>query len=111
MRLLVPITENKGLNSEISEHFGHCSHFAIYEQGKELEIIKNQLDHSNPKSTPVDQIMRFQPTVVFAKEIGQKAIKLFKEKGVSLKTENYNTLREVIENINDLKEISQGCGK
>ena len=30
MKLLIAINEDKGFNSKLSEHFGHCPYFAIY---------------------------------------------------------------------------------
>jgi len=111
MKLVVAIDENKGENSRLSEHFGHCLYFAIYEnKSKKLKIIKNELEHTNPNLSPVDQIMKFKPDIVFSLGMGQRAIKLFNEKGVKLKTGNYNYLKEVIENINKLKELNEECG-
>jgi len=110
MKILIAIDEDKGMNSKLSEHFGHCPYFAIYETRTEsLEIIENIIDHSNESLTPVDQIMKFNPTIVFTLGAGKKAIKLFKEKGIKLKTGNYQTVKEVIENINNLKEMDEGC--
>ncbi|MCK4649797.1 hypothetical protein KAT36_01055 [Candidatus Pacearchaeota archaeon] len=110
MKLLIAIDENKGLNSKLSEHFGHCSHFAIYETGtKEITIIKNKLEHSNLDITPVDQIMEFRPDIVFSLGIGQRAIVLFNKKGVKLRTGNYETVKGVIENINNLKKLNSNC--
>ena len=55
MRLLIAINESKGLNSKLSEHFGHCPYFAIYETNtKKITIIKNKLEHSHSDMTPVD---------------------------------------------------------
>ena len=81
MRLLIAIDEDNGIDSKLSLHFGHCPYFAIYETNtKEFKIVKNELDHSNQNLTPVDQVMKFKPGVVFSLGIGQRAIKLFNEK-------------------------------
>ena len=110
MKLLVAIDENKELNSKLSAHFGHCPFFAIYETDSEkLEIIKNKIDQSNQSLTPVDQIMNFKPNIVFSLGIGQRAIKLFNEKNVKVKTGDFKILKQVIENIDNLKELEQSC--
>ncbi len=110
MRLLIAINEDKGFDSKLSEHFGRCDYFAIYETDtKKIKIIKNNIDHSNQFLTPVDQVMKFQPDVVFTLGIGEKAKKLFEEKKVKIKTGNYKILKEVIENIDNLKELNKGC--
>jgi len=103
MKLLIAINENKGTDSKLSEHFGHCPYFAVYEtETKKLEIIKNKIDHSNQNLTPVDQIMELSPDIVFTKGVGERAIKL--------KTGNYKIVKEVLDNINNLKEMEDGCG-
>jgi len=110
MKILIAIDEDKGIDSKLSEHFGHCSYFAIYETNtKELEILENKIDHTNQNLTPVDQIMKFNPDIVFTLGAGQRAIKLFDKKVARLKTGNYKLVREVIDNINNLKDMGTGC--
>lgn len=110
MRLLITIDENNGENSKLSEHFGHCSYFAIYNTTtKELKIIQNKIDHSNLDINPVDQIMKLHPQIIFSKGMGNRAIKLFEEKGIKLRTGNYNFVKEVLENISSLKKLDSGC--
>jgi len=109
LKLLIAIGKNKRENSKPSEHFGHCPYFATYETNtKNLEIIENKLNHSNQDLTPVDQIMKFNPDIVFTLGIGQRAIKLFNGKGVRLKTGDYKTVKDVIENISNLKKLNSG---
>ncbi len=110
MKILIAINENKGEDSVLSEHFGHCSHFAIYEKEiNNLAILENKIDHSNQELTPVDQIMKFNPDIVFTLGVGQRAINLFNEKGIKIKTGEYKTVKEVIENIENLKELNSNC--
>lgn len=98
------------MDSKLSEHFGHCSHFAIYEtEAKSFEIVDNKLDHSNSDMTPVEQIMKFEPDVIFTLGMGGRAVKLFSEKGVELKTGDYKIVREVVEGIDNLRELNFGC--
>ncbi len=111
-RIFFPLLDNKGEESEISEHFGHAPFFGVYDvEKKELNIIKNVLDHTNPNKSPIDQIEEaVNPTTIFAKGIGGRAIGLIAEKGMSLKTGNYKTVKEVLENLDKLDEQTQGCG-
>ncbi|MDD3178060.1 MAG: NifB/NifX family molybdenum-iron cluster-binding protein [Candidatus ainarchaeum sp.] len=109
MKILIALDENKNLDSKLSEHFGNCSFFAIYStDSKNLEIIPNIIDHSKEK-TPVEQIQELDIDAVFTKGIGKKAIDLFSKTSILLKTENFNILKEVIENIDYLKDIKQSC--
>ena len=49
------------------------------------------------------------PDIVFTLGIGQRAIKLFNEKGVKLRTGDYKIVNDVIENIDNLKKLDSGC--
>ena len=111
-RIFFPLLDNKGMESEISGHFGHAPFFGIYDTGtKKLEIIENKLEHTDPNKSPVDQIVEIaNPTTVFAQGIGGRAIGLFQEKGVCLKTGPYNTVKEAIDNIDKLEDLTQSCG-
>jgi len=111
-RIFFPLLDNNGEDSEISQHFGHAPFFGVYDIGKkELKIIENNLDHTDPSKSPIDQIEEtVNPTTIFAKGIGGRAISLIAEKGMSLKTGNYNTVKEVIENLDKLESQTQSCG-
>lgn len=106
----MPVLENKGKASAISEHFGHAPLFAVYDtEKKKLEIMESKLSHANQERTPVDQLMAYNPGIVYVIEIGQRAINLFREKDVEVKTGNFRTVKEVIENAGALQDVEEGC--
>jgi predicted Fe-Mo cluster-binding NifX family protein len=111
-RIFFPLLDNNGEDSEISEHFGHAPFFGIYDvEKKELKIIENDLDHADPRKSPIDQIEEaVHPTTIFAKGIGGRAIGIIAEKGLSLKTGEYDTVKEAIKNLGKLKDQTQDCG-
>lgn len=110
-RIFVPLLDSNGENSKISEHFGHAPFFGIYlTKTKEFEIKKNILDHSDTTKTPVDQVIEAaNPTLVFTLGIGQRAKDLFAAKNIEIKTGTFVTLKDVIENINNLKSQNKSC--
>lgn len=111
-RIFFPLMNDDGENSEISQHFGHAPFFGVYDvEKKVLKIIKNDLDHSDPNKSPIDQIEdAVNPTTIFAKGIGGRAIQIIAEKGLGLKTGNYSTVKDVLENLDKLENQTQGCG-
>ena len=110
MKLFVALKENKGIDSKLSEHFGHCGYFAIFDtETKNFDIVENKIEHANNEMTPVEQVMKFKPDVVFSLGIGQRAIKLFNEKGIKVHTGKFNVLKEVIDNFDNLEELNEGC--
>jgi len=111
-RIYFPLLENKGVESKISDHFGHAPFFGLYDTKlKELTITKNDLDHTDGTKSPVDQIVEaVNPTTVFALGIGARAIQLFNEKGISLKTGECRTVQEAIDNFEKLGSQTSSCG-
>ena len=111
-KIFFPLLDNNGEDSKISEHFGHAPFFGLYNaEQKTLDITKNDLDHTDPDQSPIDQIQKaIDPTTIFAKGIGGRAIDLIKEKGLKLKTGNYSTVKEVINNLDNLSSQSTSCG-
>jgi predicted Fe-Mo cluster-binding NifX family protein len=110
MKILISLDNDYSLDSKLSCHFGNCAFFAIYNSNnKSLEIIKNYIDHSNLTLSPIDQILKIDVDTVFSLGMGRKAINLFKERRINLKTGNYKTLNEVIENIDNLEDLNLSC--
>lgn len=111
-RIFFPLLDDKGMDSEISSHFGHAPFFGIYDTAKkELKIIPNDLDHTDPAKSPIDQIEEaVDPTTIFAKGIGGRAIAIIQQKGLSLKTGDYSTVKEAVENLDNLEDQTESCG-
>lgn len=111
-RIFFPLLNDDGVYSKISEHFGHAPFFGVYDVDKDkLEIVPNNLDHTNPSKSPIDQIQEVvNPTIIFAKGIGNKAIQIINEKGLELKTGDYELVCEVIDNLDSLKNQTESCG-
>jgi predicted Fe-Mo cluster-binding NifX family protein len=102
------LNENNKMESKLGFHFGRSSHFAIYDTiNRTTDIIQNIIDHSMENKTPVDQVMKYKPDMIFTLGIGKKAYDLFKQKNIIIKTGNYKILKEVIENINNLENIKE----
>lgn len=111
-RLFIPLLDNNEEDSKVSLHFGHAPYFGVYDFGdKKFEVIKNSLDHGNLKESPVDQIIEnINPTVVFAQDMGMRAINLFTKNNIELKSGSYKTAKGILDNFNSLKDLSNSCG-
>ncbi len=111
-RIFFPLLDDNGMGSEISQHFGHAPFFGVYDVGeKKLDVISNDLDHTDPDKSPIDQIEEaVHPTTIFAKGIGGRAIQIIREKGLCLKTGDFGTVGEAIENIDSMTDQTKSCG-
>lgn len=111
-RIFFPLLDNNGEDSKISSHFGHAPFFGVYDtEKKELTITENKLDHTDPSKSPIDQIQEaVNPTTIFAQGIGGRAVDIIAEKGMKLKTGQYKTVKEAIENLDKLDDLTESCG-
>lgn len=110
-KVFFPLTEDNGRESRISKHFGHAPYFGVYDNATDrLEITENRLDHADPEKSPIDQIEEsVKPTTIFAKSIGGRAMGIIQKKGLCLKTGDYDTVGEAIENIDNLADQTESC--
>jgi predicted Fe-Mo cluster-binding NifX family protein len=84
----------------ISDHFGHCASFKIFEVDDHKTII-SQTDIEPPSSHQpgvLPQLLQENGVeVVIAGGIGQKAIELFNEKGIKVITGVNGLIQKVLE--------------
>jgi len=112
MRILVTLDSIEGTKSRLSEHFGRCRGYCIIDtKSGELRFIEKKLRHDDPILTPIDQIMEFEPDMIFSLGLGKKAMHLLKEKNVSVKTGDFRLLREVMDNLYDLEDLADSCNE
>lgn len=110
MRILIPIEENKGIESKVSWHFGRAPFFAIFDTStQKLEIKENKSEYFGGMGKAAQLILEFKPDVVFARGMGPRAIELLRSAGIKIVTADFNTVKEVIENKEKLKELEKGC--
>lgn len=110
MRIVIPVTENKGKDSRVSWHFGRAPYFAIYDsEENRLEIIENKGEHFGGRGRPAEIVARYHPNLVFAASLGPRALEFFKSQGIEVRTGNYTTVGEIIENREMLKKLEDTC--
>jgi predicted Fe-Mo cluster-binding NifX family protein len=108
MRIAMPIVENKGKDSEIAQHFGHVVFIAVYDSNKD-EL--NVMDVKNVEGcSPVAAIENENIDAIYCFGMGMRAIELCKAKGINLKTGQFTTIKQVIENLDKLEDLEESCG-
>ena len=117
-RIVIPVTEDAGLNSGLSEHFGRAPYFMVIEISSEGEILKieaipNTSEHFGGFGRPPDRILQLNPTVLITYNIGPRALNIFQQARVAVLRANALTVREVIEAFkrDQLEELTEGCRK
>ncbi len=84
MKIAIPL-----VNGRLSEHFGHCEQFALIEVDPEMKTILSQRQATPPPHEPgvLPRWLQQQGThIIIAGGMGGRALNLFKEYGIMVKT-------------------------
>lgn len=116
VRIVVPVSNEKGVDSQLSQHFGRAPYYAIVdldEKGNIVSknIIPNTSEHFGGVGLPPDRIIQLKPKALVTYGLGSKALKLFQDARVAVLRTEANTVREVVNayNNNELQELTHGC--
>jgi len=109
MIIAMPVIENKGIDSRISEHFGHNPYFAICNsETRDVKIIP--ISEYGSGCTPVEEISKYKPDAVYTIGIGSRAMAMLKQLGIRITTGRFRTVKEVMDNLDCVEELEEGCG-
>ena len=116
-RLVIPVTEEKGLDSGLSQHFGRAPFYSIIDLDDNGKIIgkgtiANTSEHFGGVGLPPDRIMQLKPKALVTYGLGSRALQMFQEGGVAVLRTEASTVKGVIDayNNNELQELTTGCG-
>ena len=115
-RIVIPVIENSGLESRLSEHFGRAPYFMVVEIDSKgeivnIEAIPNTSEHFGGFGRPPDKILQLRPTALITYGMGPRALSIFQQARVAVLKANASTVREAIEAFkrNELEELTEGC--
>jgi predicted Fe-Mo cluster-binding NifX family protein len=116
MRIVVPVSDEGGINARLSEHFGRAPYFTIIDLDEEghiigQETIANTSEHFGGVGHPPDRILQLKPKALITYGMGPRALRIFQSAKVAVLRTNANTVRDVITAYNNdkLEELTQGC--
>ena len=104
-KVMIPVEDNKGEDSQVSMHFGKASYVAIVTLDKnhkiqKIEISRNKFLHESKGvgADLVEYIVKEGASVVIVKNIGKTSLKLLRSYGLSVlvPTQGVNTLGKTI---------------
>ena len=116
MRIVVPVSDERGIDARLSQHFGRAPFYAIIDLNDEgqvtgQETIANTSEHFGGVGHPPDRILQLRPKALITYGMGPRALRIFQSSKVAVLRTNANTVREVVRayNNNELEELTQGC--
>jgi predicted Fe-Mo cluster-binding NifX family protein len=115
-RIVVPVSDDKGIDAQLSQHFGRAPFFAIIDLDEEGHVIgqgtiANTSEHFGGVGLPPDRILQLKPKALITYGLGPKALRVFQDAGVAVLRTEANIVREVVRayNNNELQELTHGC--
>ena len=83
MKIGVPTMGNRGLQEEISPHFGRAPTFTLYDTDTEgTDIVDNTSEHMGGTGKPPEMLMQHGVEVMLCSGLGPRAINLFESYGI-----------------------------
>ncbi|MGB9833829.1 MAG: NifB/NifX family molybdenum-iron cluster-binding protein [bacterium] len=115
-RIVVPVADERGLDAQLSEHFGRAPFFVVVELEDSGEIssvrtVSNFGEHFGGRGYAHDAILEEKPNAIIVYRMGPRGLSSFQEAGVAVLKANANTVKEVIAAYreNKLQELTEGC--
>jgi predicted Fe-Mo cluster-binding NifX family protein len=116
VRIVIPVSEEKGIESQLSQHFGRAPFYSIVDLNGKGEIIENNTiantsEHFGGVGLPPERIMKLKPKALVTYGLGSKALQMFQDGDVAVLRTEANNVREVVEayNNDELQELTHGC--
>jgi predicted Fe-Mo cluster-binding NifX family protein len=116
MRIVVPVSDERGIDARLSEHFGRAPYYTIIDLDDEGHVIgqgtmANTSEHFGGVGHPPDRILQLQPKALITYGMGPRALRIFQSAEVAVLRTNASTVRDVVNayNNNELEELTQGC--
>lgn len=101
MRIVISSEENKGLDSQVSHHFGRCAFFTVVdlegEQILNVESIENPYFAQHTPGQVPEFISNQQANVMISGGMGKRAIDFFQQLGVEAVTGAAGTAEETLQ--------------
>ena len=116
VRIVVPVSDERGIDAKLSQHFGRAPFYAIIDLDEEGRVIgqgtiSNTSEHFGGVGLPPDRILQLRPKALVTYGLGSKALRMFQDAGVAVLRTEANTVRDVVNayNNDELQELTQGC--
>lgn len=117
VRIVVPVSDEKGIDSSLSQHFGRAPFYVIVDLDANGQVVyqktvPNTSEHFGGVGLPPDIIHQMKPNALVTYGLGSRALSMFRDRGIAVLRTEANTVREVIKayNKNELQELTHGCG-
>ena len=101
MRIAIASNENNGLDSQVSQHFGHAGFFVLVDvedqEVKGVSAVENPFGGGHAPGQLPEFIGQQNVQVMLSGGMGQRAVEFFRQYGVQAVTGASGTVRQSLE--------------
>ena len=98
MKIIIPTEGKKGMEESVALHFGRCGTYTILdENGKLIETIENTSEHMGGSGLPPELMKRHGTDLMLCRDLGPRAIMMFKQLGIDVFVGDAVTVKEMFE--------------
>ena len=116
MRVVIPVLDERGLDAQLSEHFGRAPYFAVIDLDENGNVsnqrtVPNVGEHFGGSGQRADSILQLKPNAIITYGMGPRGLSIYQGVRVAVLRANANTVGEVIAayNRDELEELTEGC--
>ncbi len=97
MKIAVPTLGDKGLDDEVSPHFGRAPTFTIVDiETREVRIVENTSEHMGGSGKPPEIMHREGADVMLCSGLGARAVQMFNYFGIEVFVGANGSVRDAI---------------
>jgi predicted Fe-Mo cluster-binding NifX family protein len=115
-RIAIPVSDKKGLDARLAEHFGRAPFYEIVvldNNGKieNIETVENRGEHFGGQGHMHDHLLDLRPDAIVTYGMGPRGLCGFQDAGIAVLKASADTVKDVIEAYrkDELKELTEGC--
>lgn len=116
-RIIIPIEDETGLESQIAQHFGRAPYFAVVDLDEKYNVLgikaeANRGEHMGGSGHAHEHLIALNPTVFVTYGMGLGCLMKMQNYGVTVLKATGNTVTETIEQLKagKLEPLTGGCG-
>lgn len=113
VRIVVPVSNEKGIGAHISEHFGRTPYFAVIDLDENGQVIKQSTVSSSGEHfcEGINFLLNLKPDFMIAHGMGQRVVQNFQNARIAILRTSASVVKDAIEQYNrgELVELTQGC--
>ncbi|MBN2014966.1 MAG: NifB/NifX family molybdenum-iron cluster-binding protein [Candidatus Altiarchaeota archaeon] len=97
MKVAIPTTGHKGLDDEVSPHFGRAPTYTIVDtETDEVKIVDNTSEHMGGSGKPPEIMHGEGVGILLCSGLGQRAIWMFEQSGIEVFVGTTGTVRDAL---------------